>query len=143
MCPTLHGRKSRDRMCFRYIVIRNQQYQNEPRFFLYSAIIPAASPLGAGSDLKQFPALYLEERLPSQVFSQMGGYFSLVFSLTILHHTLLIRIKSHAHCSTIHCPEIITPPSLKLWKSQISEGYDSKVGRVDYGYLKLCQKVIK
>ena len=61
--------------------------------------------------------------------------FSLDFSLPTLHHILLIRIKSHAHCSTIHCLEIITPPFLKLWKSQISEGYDYEVGE-GYGYFK-------
>lgn len=65
----------------------------------------------------------------------MRGYFSLDFSLPTLCHILLTRIKSHAHCFTIHCLEIITPPFLKLWKGQISEGCDYKL-REGYGYFK-------
>lgn len=61
--------------------------------------------------------------------------FPLDFSLLTLHHILLIRIKSHAHCPTIHCLEIITPPFLKLWKGQISEGYDYEAGE-GCGYFK-------
>lgn len=141
MFLTLQGRKSRNRLCFRYTVIKNQQYHNEPRFFLYSAIISATPPLGAGSNLiVAFPGIiFRREFFLVVIFLEERIFFPSFF---LVDFSSYLIDQNQVTGSIIHCPEIITPPSLKLWQSQLSDGYDCMRGSMDEEYLKLCQKVM-